>query len=104
MNRGRFGRMVAPVADELPVTLAEQVQAMAAQRRDGVRAQHRLLGEAMTALENDRDARGRQMLHVESARRLGDLRIMFALGPALYGKVIPAVLPGAPSLPPAGER
>ena len=85
------------LADEPPASLVEQTQAMVAQQRPGVRAQHRLLGEALAVLEAGR--------HDAAAQRLGDLRLMFALGPRFYGRVIPAVLSDPlPVLPPAGER
>lgn len=87
MNRGRFGRMDALIlADQPPATLVERTQARLAQERRGAQAQHRLLGEAMAVLLDGG--------HGEAAGRLGDLRVVFALGPAYYGKVIAARLPG----------
>ena len=90
------GRLAALIlADEPPPTLAEQAQATVAQQLPGVQAQRRLLDEALTVLETGG--------HDEAARRLGDLRLVFALGPALYSRVVPAVLPGM-GYPPAGAR
>lgn len=101
MNRGydfSGGRLAALIlADEPPATLVEQTQAQVAQQRPGVRAQQRLLGEALDVLETGG--------YDGAAKRLGDVRLLFALGPGFVGFVIPAVLPGpAPALPPAGQR
>ena len=84
------------LADTPPAGLVHRTQAAMAGHRSGASAQQFLLEEASEALEAGGFDR--------AAARLRELQPVFALGPRVYGRVIPAVLAGAPSLPPAGAR
>lgn len=73
------------LADEPPATLAEQTVATIHEYRPEACAQESLLDEASVALENGG--------FDEAATRLRDLRLAFALGPALYPTTIRRPLP-----------